>query len=68
MKDANYRPNGEVQGDTKDIPDRGTSRGMGSTYGADVGGDATNRMGKVDGAKSDPADQCMPSKAEKGRA
>ena len=38
-----YKPSGELQGDTKAMPDQGTSRGRqgGSTYGADVGPELT---------------------------
>jgi hypothetical protein len=58
MSEANYRPNGQIQGNTKDLPDRGTSTGLnGDTYGADIGADATNRVGRMtDCTKSDPAE------------
>lgn len=52
-----YKPNGEVQGDTKAMPDRGTSTGASDTYGADISPDATNRMGGLgNAANSDPMD------------
>lgn len=55
-KDINYRPSGELQGDTKDLPDRGTGTGVTDTYGADIGPDAQNRMGRMkDCTESDPA-------------
>ncbi len=53
MKSGSYHPNGELQGDTKPMPDRGTSTGVTDTYGADIGQDATNSMGRLDGTKSD---------------
>lgn len=55
MSDINYKPNGELQGDTKAIPDRGTSTGLnGDTYGASIEVTATNACGKIGGAsKSD---------------
>lgn len=54
MKDCNYKPNGEVQGDSRSIPDRGVSTGVSDTYGADLSGDATNRTGGMGrAAKSD---------------
>ena len=38
-----YRPTGDLQGDTKAMPDRGTGTGLnGDTYGADISGDACN--------------------------
>lgn len=42
-----YVPNGELQGDTGSIPDRGTSEGVTDTYGADVSQNATNRIGGI---------------------
>lgn len=56
MKDCNYIPNGSLQGDTKSMPDRGTSTGMnGDDYGADLSQDSTNRIVGIGGAtKSDP--------------
>jgi hypothetical protein len=45
-----YKPNGELQGDTKPMPDRGTTTGVTDTYGADVSQDATNRIGSIRGA------------------
>lgn len=59
--DQRYIPNGSLQGDSKAIPDRGTARGVTDTYGADLSGDATNRMGSITSAtKSDPWDEDMP--------
>lgn len=62
MKSDLYKPTGDLQGDTKAMPDRGTSTGMvGNT---DLGGmsvdvDSTNSMGSITGAtKSDAADEC----------
>lgn len=60
MNEKNYRPNGEVQGDSRPMPDRGVSTGVTDTYEADLSGDAINRMGGMGrAAKSDPADECM---------
>lgn len=70
MSDTNNRPlpDGSLRGDTKAMPDRGTSTGM--DPGAPIfwaventdtsfDGDATNRVGGMGGTTdSDPADQC----------
>lgn len=67
MKDANSkngtvgeRPTGELMGDTKAMPDRGTSTGMnGDTYGADLSQGALNRHGSIKGtSKSDSPGEC----------
>lgn len=55
-----YKPSGELQGDTKAMPDRGTGTGLnGDTYGADLSVDACNctieNLGRA--TKSDPAFQ-----------
>lgn len=45
-----YRPMGELSGDKKPMPDKGTSTGVTDTYGADLSVDATNKhenMGKA---------------------
>ena len=59
MKECNYKPSGELQGDTKAMPDRGTRTGMnGDTYGASLDQGATTSHGKLGGAtKSDVWDQ-----------
>lgn len=46
-EDGEYTPSGELQGDTRSMPDRGTSSGVSDTYGADLGQDATNREGSI---------------------
>lgn len=52
-----YKPTGDLQGDTKPMPDRGVTTGVTDTYGADLSGDATNRQGSMGGAaKSDKPD------------
>jgi hypothetical protein len=62
-KDSCYIPSGELQGDSKEMPDRGTSTGVSDTYGADLGQSATNREGSIAGStKSDRGD------AHRGRA
>lgn len=61
MKDGKYIPNGDLQGDTKGMPDRGTSTGLnGDTYGADISGDATNSMGGMSDTGSDDMSCDMP--------
>jgi hypothetical protein len=54
------RPTGELQGDNKAMPDRGTSTGMnGDTYGASLDQGATNNRGAIAGhTKSDAWDKC----------
>ena len=64
MSEANCRPNGELQGDTRAIPNRGTGTGMGraDAMGMSLDKDATNRRGGIGGAaKSDPWDDTTPS-------
>ncbi len=64
MSESNYIPSGELQGDTKAMPDRGTTTGM-SGQPTDFGGmsidpDATNSQGSITGAtKSDPMGECF---------
>lgn len=55
MSDQTYRPSGELQGDTKAMPDRGTGTGFASnpvTQGRSTDQDATNRIGSA-ASKSD---------------
>lgn len=62
MSETNYRPSGELQGDTKPMPDRGTGTGMTGntqTLGRATERDATNRIGSA-ATKSDPAEKNMP--------
>lgn len=52
--------NGVVRGDSGAMPNRGTGTGMvgsGAPYGADIGQNATNRMGRVGDTGSDPMDK-----------
>ena len=42
-----YKPNGKLQGDSRPMKDCGTEKGVTDTYGADVGLDATNRLGSL---------------------
>lgn len=60
MKDCNYRPTGELQGDTRPMPDRGTGTGLnGDTYGASLDQGATNSRGRIGrDAMSDAMDRC----------
>lgn len=52
--DNEYTPSGELQGDTRPMPDRGTSTGVDDTYGADLSQEATNSQGSIASAtKSD---------------
>lgn len=64
IMDQFYKPNGTLQGDSKSMPDRGTSTGSsGDTYGADTNQDATNSTGKIGGAsKSDASEQRTPER------
>ena len=58
MSETNDRPgpDASIRGDTKDLPNRGTTVGVDDTYGADLGCDATNGCGRITGdTKSDPA-------------
>lgn len=60
-----YRPNGNLQGDDRPMPDRGTTTGMTghATHndGFGLGVDDTNRTGSMgSAAKSDPAERSMP--------
>ena len=61
MKNARFpdpMPNGMVHGTDRDLPDRGVTSGVTDTYGADLSGDAINRINGINGmgdaAKSDP--------------
>jgi hypothetical protein len=64
MHKGRYHPTGELQGDDKALPDRGTSVGhTGKTEAAGIDHDqsceATNRIGSIKGtSKSDPCDAC----------
>lgn len=65
MSESNYRPDGTgvVMGDTKAMPDRGTSTGMtgfNTHNDMSIDQDATNRMGNVADTGSDPHDQSHP--------
>lgn len=54
--------NGVVRGDSKAMPDKGTSTGfvgMGAPYGASVDTNAVNRMGSAH-MEGDPAELCYP--------
>ena len=62
MKDQFYRPTGELQGDDRPMPDRGTGTGMTpnqQTGSASLDRDATNRVGSA-ATRSDPAEKNMP--------
>lgn len=67
MHDCNYKPDGTgvVMGDTKPMPDRGSSTGMTGVMtemdGTGVGQDDTNAMGQVSGTDSDAWDKCYSS-------
>lgn len=57
MHETNYRPSGELQGDDKPMPDRGTGTNVTDTYGADISLTARNRKGRMgDCTASDPAE------------
>lgn len=62
--DTSYH-DGQIKGDAKGMPDKGTHTGLnGDSYDADLNTDATNRMGKVSGTKSDSPFDNMPSKPD----
>lgn len=42
-----YTPNGQVQGDSRPLPNKGTTEGVTDTYGADLSQSATNRQGAI---------------------
>lgn len=49
-----HMPTGQVYGDPGGLPNRGATVGVTDTYGADLSGDAINRMGSMGrSAKSD---------------
>lgn len=57
---------GQVKGDTKSMPDKGTSTGLTDTYGASVDQESTNTEGKITGAtKSDSPFDNMPDNPNK---
>lgn len=62
MSDTHYKPSGELQGDTKAMPDRGTTTGM-TGYdpvldGMSLGQDDTNYVGSIKStSKSDAGDE-----------
>ena len=65
MKEGLYKPTGELQGDTRPMPNRGTETGMTGQnthcMGTDKGVDATNsRSGLKSHTGSDPMDRNMP--------
>lgn len=51
---------GQVEGDGKEMPNRGTSTGVTDTYGADLSQGATNRIRGIRGStQSDPPGECV---------
>ncbi len=57
MESGMYKPSGELQGDDKPMPNKGTETGVTETYGADLGQNADNRVGAIGGStKSDKGD------------
>lgn len=58
MSCDNCKPTGELQGDDGTMPMRGTRTGVSDAYGADIGMDSTNSIGKISrDTKSDPEEQ-----------
>ena len=49
MKDSNYRPTGNIEGDPKAIPDKGHRTNVTDDYGADLEG-GRNREGSIAGS------------------
>lgn len=67
MDTKRYIPTGNLQGDTRAMPDRGISTGVTDTYGADLSSDSTNRQGSLgNAAKSDKMDKCCTSDQKMG--
>ncbi len=62
------RPTGQLQGDDKAMPDRGTGTGFnGDNYGADTSQGAINRHGGISGAtKSHAPDEVAGCNNRKG--
>lgn len=59
--DADYN-DGQVRGDTRAMPNRGSDTGVDDTYGASIAPDATNRHGGMGSATdSDPAAATFPT-------
>lgn len=54
------RPNGNLQGDDKPIPNRGTGTGLSDSYGFDTSINATNRQGNITGATKSHSPDEMP--------
>lgn len=65
-KGGMYVPNGNLQGDSASIPSKGTGTGVTDTYGADIGGDATNRIGSMTKTDSDSPFNNLPRKPHNG--
>lgn len=72
MKDCNYRPSGDLQGDTKAMPDKGTRTGMNpgtKNDGMSLDADSTNSLGKITGStKSDAPGESFPADPTFGEA
>jgi hypothetical protein len=61
------RPTGELQGDDKAMPDRGTGTGInGDTHGADTSQSAINSMGSIKSATKSHAPDERPGCNNKG--
>lgn len=70
MSESNYKPTGELQGDKRPIPDRGSTTGMTgfptNQDGADLGMDATNRIGPIGRqTRSDKGDELIDAGADR---
>ena len=63
------RPTGQLQGDDRAMPDRGTRTGCqgdNGDYGADVSQSATNRLGSLKGSSRSDARDARPGKKNQG--
>ncbi len=63
------RPNGQIQGDDRPLPDRGTRTGCqgdNGDYGADVAQSATNRLGSIKSTSQSHAPDARPGKHNQG--
>lgn len=69
MKDCNYKPSGELQGDKRPMPERGSATGMPGNAvldGASLDMDAINRIGPIGRqTRSDKGDELIDAGADR---
>ena len=61
-----YKPTGELQGDDRAMPDRGTASGVTDTYGADLSLKAINRKGRFNAVSDMPFDSSPGDEGQRG--